>query len=47
MKEYHQADVRFNGGEGALLCNACHIILAYGYKHEDKIHLCDDCREQE
>lgn len=44
MKQYHQANVKFNGGEGALLCNACCIIIAYGYEHEDKVHLCDNCK---
>ena len=44
MKKYHQAYVVFNGGEGALLCNACRTIIAYGFEHEDKMHMCDKCK---
>lgn len=35
-------DVRFNNGNGALLCNNCKYILAYGFEHEDKYHYCND-----
>ena len=42
---FKKADVRFNGGHGALLCNNCRIILKYGLDHEDKIHYCDSCKE--
>lgn len=44
MKESPQiADIRFNNGNGALLCNECRVIVAYGYDHEDKFHFCDKC----
>lgn len=44
MKQYHQADVKFNNGEGALLCCCCRIIIATGFDHEDKLHICDKCK---
>lgn len=37
------ADVRFNNGNGALLCNRCRIIIAYGFDHEDEFHFCEEC----
>lgn len=41
--KYKIADVRFNNGNGALLCNRCQIIIAYGHDHEDREHYCDEC----
>lgn len=46
MRHYKFADVRWNGGEGALLCTHCKRILAYGFDHEDKEVICEDCFEQ-
>lgn len=43
MKEYKHAIVKFNGGTGALLCNGCRVILAYGLRHKDVEHYCKDC----
>jgi len=43
MVHYQRADVRFNGGNGALLCNRCSIIIDYGFDHEDKFHFCEAC----
>jgi exosome complex RNA-binding protein Csl4 len=43
MKEYKHAQVKFNGGTGALLCNQCSIILAYGVRHKDVEHYCKEC----
>lgn len=37
------AFVAFNNGNGALLCNECRTIIAYGFDHEDAIHLCPKC----
>ena len=45
MKEYKHAQVKFNGGTGALLCNQCRVILAYGFKHKDVEHYCKDCEK--
>ena len=42
-KWYEHADVRFNGGAGALLCSKCSIIIDYGFDHEDKVHYCEKC----
>lgn len=42
-KGYQYADVRFNSGYGALLCNTCKIIIAYGSDHEDREHFCETC----
>jgi hypothetical protein len=46
MKEYKHAIVKFNGGTGALLCNQCRIILAYGLRHKDVEHYCKDCEKE-
>lgn len=40
---YKYADVRYNNGNGALLCNTCSVIIAYGFDHEDKEHYCGKC----
>jgi len=40
---YKHADVKYNNGEGALLCSNCRVIIAYGHDHEDKKHYCDSC----
>ena len=45
-ERYEHADVRFNSGAGALLCNRCSTIIAYGFKHEDKEHYCDKCKKE-
>lgn len=44
MKPYLQVKkiVKFNNGNGALLCNNCKMIIAYGFDHEDKHHFCND-----
>ena len=44
MDSYKLAEVKFNGGRGALLCNTCRIIIATGFKHEDKEHFCEECK---
>ena len=38
------AIVKYNNGNGALLCNYCHDIIAYGFDHEDRKHVCDGCK---
>lgn len=43
MTEYKLADVRFNDGFGALLCNSCSVIIDYGFDHEDIEHYCENC----
>lgn len=42
-KPYMLAEVKFNNGNGALLCNRCSNIIAYGFDHEDKFHFCEKC----
>jgi len=42
---YRYADVRFNNGNGALVCNGCSVILAKGHHHENRLHFCDRCTE--
>ena len=44
--KYNKADVRFNNGNGALLCNGCRIILSYGFNHNDVEHYCGACYEK-
>jgi hypothetical protein len=41
--DYKHAIVKFNGGNGALLCNACGKSIATGFTHEDREHYCDAC----
>ena len=45
MYKNKYAIVKFNNGNGALLCNKCSVIIATGLKHEDKVHLCKKCKE--
>lgn len=39
------AEIKFNGGRGALLCNGCSVIIAEGTSHEDRLHFCDECSD--
>ena len=41
--KYKVAQVKFNGGRGALLCDGCSVIIAYGFEHEDRKHYCPVC----
>ena len=38
------AIIKYNNGNGALLCNTCHDIIRYGFNHVDTIHYCDKCK---
>ena len=40
---YRRAIVKYNGGEGALLCNGCLLVLNTGCQHEDKEYYCPQC----
>ena len=42
-KRYQHAEVKFNGGRGACLCNRCSVILSYGTDHEDIDRYCGEC----
>jgi rubrerythrin len=42
-KRYEVADVRFNSGMGAVLCDICGVIIKTGFDHEDKQHVCPSC----
>ena len=43
MSKYKVAQVKFNGGRGALICDGCSAIIAYGFEHEDRKHYCPMC----
>lgn len=43
MMEFKIANVKYNNGNGALLCNECRTIIAYGFDHTDKEHYCPKC----
>lgn len=43
---YRNAIVKYNNGEGALLCNKCMVVLETGCDHEDKEHTCPGCRSE-
>ena len=45
MKD-EQAIIKFNNGAGALLCNKCHVIIATGFRFENKLHFCDKHKEE-
>jgi len=40
---YTKAIVKFDNGNGALLCNGCSIIIARGFEHQDREHYCTMC----
>lgn len=44
---FKHAIVKWNSGEGALLCTSCNVILATGFLHEDKNHYCKACKEKQ
>jgi hypothetical protein len=44
-KIYKIAEVKFNGGAGALLCNWCRTIISRGFDHDDKQHWCGKCQK--
>ena len=44
IRVYKRAILKFNNGNGALLCNQCRTIVAEGYEHTDVEHYCNDCR---
>ena len=41
--KYKVANVKFNNGNGALLCSQCRVIIAYGFDHTDEEHYCPNC----
>ena len=43
---YDEAEVKFNNGAGACLCNGCRAILSYGFEHENKRRYCDECYDK-
>ena len=46
---YKIAEVKFNGGKGTVLCNACHIMLIDACDTREQIdcyHLCEECYEE-
>lgn len=46
MSKYKIADVRFNNGNGTVLCNVCRIMLTDSCKASEQIdcaHLCEGC----
>lgn len=43
MQQYTKADVRFNNGNGACVCNQCGVILSYGVDREDVERYCGEC----
>jgi hypothetical protein len=42
-QRYNKAKVKFNGGNGACLCNQCRVILSYGFDHDDVARYCETC----
>jgi len=46
MKRYGRAIVKWNGGNGALLCNHCMLIIDEGLDQNDVEHYCDECKSE-
>jgi len=44
--KYKHAEVKYNNGNGALLCNNCSVIIDYGFDHTDEEHYCPKCIEK-
>ena len=41
------SEIRFNNGVGALLCDGCRVIIAYGFDHDTtKDNYCEECELQ-
>ena len=38
-----KAEVEFNNGKGACVCNQCGVILSYGFDHNDVERYCETC----
>lgn len=45
-RERRLSIIKYNSGEGALLCNGCKVIITEGFDHEDRLHYCDDCKRK-
>lgn len=46
VEQSQKAEIKYNNGNGALLCNGCRIIIAYGFDHDkEKAHYCKECLE--
>ena len=43
MLSNEHAVVKYNNGNGALLCNECYNIIRLGFGHADKEHFCQPC----
>ena len=41
MMYYKEAKVKFNGGQGATLCNECNKILLNCFPIKDKLYFCN------
>ena len=42
-----KAIVKYNNGDGALLCNSCRYIIATGFDHDrDVKHYCEKCKNK-
>ena len=41
--KYKKAEVKFNSGVGARICNGCGYILSYGFDHTDVEGYCGNC----
>jgi hypothetical protein len=45
ITSYEHAVVKYNNGNGVLLCNECYNIIRLGFGHVDARHYCDKCKE--
>lgn len=39
----NKADIKFNNGNGARVCNECSYIISYGYDHTPVAAYCGEC----
>lgn len=42
-QRHNKAEVKFNNGNGACVCNQCGVILSYGFDHNDVERYCEIC----
>lgn len=42
-QRYYKAEVKFNNGNGACVCNQCRVILSFGFDHHDIERYCENC----
>jgi hypothetical protein len=45
QKRHLPGELKFNHGQGALLCPRCRVIVAWGWEHAGKAYDCTNCED--